>query len=95
MKRAMFHLKELSREEGLRLVEEAREKAWKDQMARESDSFNKGIKKGKKEGKKEGIEEGKKELIVSMLKKGMEISLLSKFTGLSEEEISKLKESLS
>ena len=76
MKGAMFHLKELSREEGLRLVEEAREKAWKDQMARERDSFNKG----------------KKELIVSMLKKGMEISLLSKFTGLSEEEINKLKE---
>jgi len=30
MREAMFHLKELSREEGLRLVEEAREKAWKE-----------------------------------------------------------------
>ena len=34
MKEAMFHLKELSRDEGLRLVEEARGKAWKDQAAR-------------------------------------------------------------
>ncbi|MCY4512278.1 MAG: Rpn family recombination-promoting nuclease/putative transposase [Bdellovibrionales bacterium] len=79
MKRAMFHLKELSREEGLRLVEEAREKAWKDQKARERDSFNRGK-----------VAE-RRSLIISMLKNGMEISLLSKFTGLSEEEISKLR----
>ena len=83
----MFHLKELSREEGLRLVEEAREKAWKDQMAREDDSFNRGI----EQGKTEGIEQGKKELLMNMLKNEPNISLISKITGLSEEEISKLK----
>ncbi|MCY4512570.1 MAG: Rpn family recombination-promoting nuclease/putative transposase [Bdellovibrionales bacterium] len=95
MEEAMFHLKELSREEGLRLVEEARDKAWKDQMAREDDSFNRGIKQGIEQGMEKGIDKGKKELIMSMLKKGMEVSLLSKFTGLSEEEISKLQKSLS
>ena len=131
MEEAMFHLKELSREESLRLVEEAREKAWKDQAAREDDSFNRGIEKGKaqgieeghtqgiekgikkgrtqgieegrtqgiEEGRTQGIEEGrtqgKKDLILSMLKNGLEMSLISKVTGFSEKEISKLKEHLS
>ena len=99
MKEAMFHLKELSRDEGLRLVEEAREKAWKDQAAREDDSFNRGKTQGIEEGKAQGIEEGrtqgKKDLILSMLKNGLEISLISKITGFSEKEISKLKENLS
>ena len=127
MEEAMFHLKELSREESLRLVEEAREKAWKDQAAREDDSFNRGIEKGKaqgiEEGKAQGIEEGKaqgieegrtqgiekgkaqgiekgrtqgqKDLILNMLKNGLEISFISKITGFSEKEISKLKENLS
>ena len=87
MEEAMFHLKELSRDEGLRLVEEAREKAWKDQAAREDDSFN----KGKMEGKVEGIAQGKRDLVVSMLKNEPDISLISKITGLSEEEINRLK----
>ena len=111
MEEAMFHLKELSREESLRLVEEAREKAWKDQAAREDDSFNRGIEKGKaqgiEEGKAQGIEEGRtqgiekgrtqgqKDLILNMLKNGLEISFISKITGFSEKEISKLKEHLS
>ena len=86
MKEAMFHLKELSRDEGLRLVEEAREKAWKDQAAREDDSFNKGMAQGMERGKAKG----KKELAGSMLKNGLEISLISKITGLSEEEINQL-----
>ena len=87
MEEAMFHLKELSREESLRLVEEAREKAWKDQAAREDDSFNRG--------KAQGRIQGKKDLILSMLKNGLEMSLISKITGFSEKEISKLKENLS
>lgn len=79
MEEAMFHLKELSREEALRLLEEARDKAWKDQAAREDDSFNKGM--------KQGIEQGKKNLVLCMLKEGLGVPLISKITGLSEEEI--------
>ena len=79
MKKAMFRLKELSREEGLRLVEEAKEKAWKDQMARERDSFNSGIAKGKIE------------LVRNMLENKLDIQLISKITGLPKKEISKLK----
>ena len=97
----MFHLKELSREEGLRLVEEARDKAWKDQMAREDDSFNRGIEQGRAEGVEQGIEQGieqgkveeRRNLIINMLKNEMETSFISKITNLSEEEINKLKKS--
>ena len=88
MKKSMFRLKELSREEGLRLVEEAREKAWKDQKARERDSFNRGFEIGFKQGIKEGW-------AIKMLKNGLKVSLISKVTGLSEEKINELKESLS
>ena len=106
MEEAMFHLKELSRDEGLRLVEEAREKAWKDQAAREDDSFNrgieqgiekgiekgmeKGIEKGMEKGMEKGIEKGKKELVMNMLKQGLDVPFISKVTGLSKEKIKKL-----
>ena len=91
MKRAMFHLKALSREEGLQLVEEAKEKARRDQAARERDSFNSGMEEGIEKGKIEGKFEGKAEWIISMLKNEPNISLISKITGLPEEESNELK----
>ena len=98
MKRAVFHLKELSREEGLRLVEEAREKERRDQAARMSDSFKEGIEKGMARGKAdglvEGMEKGKRELVMSMLRNGLDVSLISKIAGFSEAEVSKLHRSL-
>ena len=45
----------------------------------------------KEEGREEGREEGHEELILKMLKKELDISLVSEVTGLSEEEIRKLK----
>ena len=89
MKKAMFRLKELSREEGLQLVEEAKEKARRDQAARERDSFNSGIERGMKQG----IEKNQTDLVINMLKNGLNTSLISKITGLSEEEIIRLKRS--
>ncbi|EPB8220768.1 Rpn family recombination-promoting nuclease/putative transposase [Clostridium perfringens] len=47
--------------------------------------------KGKKEGKLEGKLESKLEVVRESLSQGLEISLISKITGLSEEEIIKLK----
>ena len=56
-----------------------------------------GIKEGRKEGREEGIKEGREEVINStaskMLKKDMEVDLISELTGLSIDEIIKLKES--
>ncbi len=62
-----------------------------------------GMRKGRLAGKKEGLEkgmsagmekgrqEGQKELILNMLKKSADLSFISEITGLSEEEINKLK----
>nr|WP_015141717.1 Rpn family recombination-promoting nuclease/putative transposase [Clostridium perfringens]AFV15134.1 hypothetical protein pCpb2-CP1_46 [Clostridium perfringens] len=47
--------------------------------------------KGKKEGKLEGKLESKLEVVRESLSQGLEISLISKITGLSEEEILKIK----
>ncbi|MDC4242782.1 MULTISPECIES: Rpn family recombination-promoting nuclease/putative transposase [Bacillota] len=47
--------------------------------------------KGKREGKLEGKLESKLEVVKESLSQGLEISLISKITGLSEEEILKIK----
>lgn len=39
----------------------------------------------------EGIEEAKKEIVIKMLKENFEISMISRISGLSEEEIEKIK----
>ena len=80
------------REEGLK---EGREEGLKE--GREE-----GIKEGKKEGKKEGIEEGKKEgieegkqqLIIEMLKNGVDEDFIVKISGMSKEKILQIKEKI-
>ena len=49
-----------------------------------------GIKEGRIEGIKEGRIEEKRNIANSMLKNGLDISLISKLTGLTEEEISQI-----
>ena len=50
--------------------------------------------KGKKEGKLEGKLESKLEIVRESLSQGLEVSLISKITGLSEEEILKIKNTI-
>ena len=61
----------------------------------EERAIKKGIHKGRKEGRQEGIERGiergRQTVILNMLKKKLDVSLISEVTGLSEEEIKKLK----
>jgi len=52
-----------------------------------------GLKKGRREGLREGRRERDKEVILNMLKEKADITFISKVTGLSEEEIKKLKNS--
>ena len=47
--------------------------------------------KGRWEGRKEGRQERDKEVILKMLKKELDIALISEVTGLSETAIRKLK----
>ena len=50
-----------------------------------------GIIEGKLEGKLEGIIEEKIEIALKALKKGIDINTISELTGLSEEEIERLR----
>ena len=57
------------------------------------------IKEGREEGRQEGIEQGtsqaKHEIAKNLLAEGLDINVISKTTGLSLEELSNLKESIS
>ena len=57
-----------------------------------NDGMEKGLKEGHKEGKYEGIIESKKEIAINMLNKNMDIKTISDVTGLSENEITTLKQ---
>ena len=49
--------------------------------------------KGRWEGLRKGRREGRQEVVLNMLKEKVDISFISKVTGLSEKEIQKLKNS--
>ena len=51
----------------------------------------KGMEKGIAEGMEKGKAEGKTEVALGMLKEGMSIEVVSRITGLSEEEIERLR----
>lgn len=55
------------------------------------DGVDEGLAKGKAEGRAEGKAEEKLQIARSMLNKGLDISLITEITGLSEDEILKLK----
>lgn len=54
------------------------------------EGLKEGIKEGKEEGLKKGISESKKEIAKNLLEDNIDMSLISKYTGLSVEEIKKL-----
>jgi len=71
-----------------------RRKAVLDEMAavREAElRLREAIKQGKKEGREEGREEEKQQVTKKLLKKGMDVKLISEITGISEEEIKNLR----
>ena len=67
----------------------------KDNMMIENSIRDEGIRKGLEQGIEQGLEQGteqsKNEIAKNMLKENMDISLISKLTGLSNEQINKLK----
>ena len=105
MKRAMEHLQDLSQDEEVRRWEEARERFIRDQRAEKAYAFDEGKEEGLEEGRAEGIqqgmekgrlqskEEGMQKVALNMMQSKFQLSVISKITGLSEEEIKKLKNS--
>ena len=76
--------------EKLRLSElkEAREKGIEQGIEK---GIEKGIEQGIEKGIEKGIEQEKIEIVKNMLKDEVDISVISKYTGLSKEEIERLK----
>ncbi|GHV33370.1 hypothetical protein FACS1894187_01450 [Synergistales bacterium] len=90
MKMAVSRLKQLSADERTRMLYEARELYLMDEKARIDGAEAKGIAKGKAEGKAEGERQKTLEVARSMLAGAMSVDLISKFTGLSVEEVNNL-----
>ena len=107
MKQAVDQLEEVSRDEALQILADAREKARMDKIAELDYSREEGLAKGLEKGRLEGMEKGRqegmekgrlegrqeerREVILNMLKKKTDITFISEVTGLSVEEIKKLK----
>ena len=91
----MWDLEKLSKSETAEVFEEHAEKMARDERSRlitsYEDGVEKGIEKGMKEGREQGIAEKSKQTALQMLSENMDISMISKITGLSETEINELK----
>ena len=54
-------------------------------------TFETAREKAKEEGRKKGMEKGEKEITLNLIKAGLDNETISKITGLSTEEIQKLR----
>lgn len=96
--KAKKRLEELSNDEHERYLAELREKYTRDQYEIQAYGYDKGVEEGRKEGKLEGIIEGRKEKSIeiakSLLAQNIDIEVIIKCTGLTKEEIEKLKNNI-
>ena len=53
-----------------------------------------GREEGRKEGKEEGLKEGQSKIAMNLIRIGASCETIAQATGLSEEEVSKLKKEL-
>ena len=94
-KMAESALKDLSVDSSVRVLEKLREKWVRDQVTDIKYATQKGMEKGRAEGHAEGMEKGMEkgmqQVALNMLKKQLDFSLISEVTGLSEEQVNKLK----
>ena len=76
-------LKDLSVDSSVRVLEKLREKWVRDQVT--------DFKYATQKGRQEGMQARGKEIVLNMLKKQADIAFISEVTGLSVDEINKLK----
>ena len=89
-KTAYNQLQLISQDESKRWEYEAREKALRDDMQREYEYEQRGIRKGREEGRKEGREEGVIGVAKKLISMGFDLDAISKGTGLTIEQIQNL-----
>ena len=95
LKNAYTKLKEMSEDEKMQRIAEWRQ----DAIYTENTLYSSGLKEGEKRGKEIGKEIGEKigeknkqiEIARNMIKEKIDVELISKTTGLTKEEIEKLK----
>ncbi len=96
IKKAIGELEQVSGDEKIRRIAELKEKYIRDEQASLEYAKDEGYKTGKEEGRKAGIEEGRNErnldIAKNLLKQNIAIDIISKATGLTQEEIEKLKD---
>ena len=89
---AYKELEKLSADEQAKLEYEAREKAIRDYNSQMSSALRRGMQRGIEKGMEQGIQQGRKELMVEMLKNGMEPEKIMRLTGAGAEEVKRAAE---
>ena len=84
-------LEEISQDEHERYLAELRQKYIMDKKAIEDAGFDKGLETGIEQGIKQGKEEKTIDIAKKLKKENVDINIISKTTGLTEEEIKNLK----
>ena len=90
LKQAQKVLEEISQDEHERYLAELRQKYIMDQKAIEDAGYDKGYDSGYNSGTLEGEKKKSIEIAKKMKEENMDISTISKITGLTKEEIEKL-----
>ena len=95
MARALKHLIDLSQDDKIRLLAEERERQQLIVEGQKASAWDAGEQVGRKKGHAEGHAEGRfeeqKKIALSMIKDGFNIKVICRHSGLSQEEIKKLK----
>ena len=76
----------LSKEESQELIEEAKEKARRDHVAE--------IAWGRNKGREEGHSKAIKEMVIKLIKEGLENSVITRVTGRTEQEVINFKKKM-
>ena len=90
IKEAKKEVEYLTGDEEVKRLAELREKWEMDRNSEIGQARKEGIEEGKAEGKAEGKIEEKLEIAKNMLKDGMNLEIVMKYTGLSKEKIENL-----
>ena len=91
IKEAKKEVEYLTGDEEVKRLAELREKWEMDRNSEIGQAKKEGIEEGKAEGKEEGKAEGILEIAKNMLKDGMKLETVTKYTGLSKKELEELK----
>ena len=95
IKKAQKILEDMSADEHEKWLAEMRIKYIRDQHAIEDFGYDKGYKAGNENGIKQGLEQGikknKEEIVKKLKEKNMDAKFIAEITGLTEEEIEKIK----